>query len=94
LFSQTTDLNIGFKGGIDSFNYPIQPNIDISYDQNIGFFIGGFANIYLADRLTFQPEILIRRHRRNEFFRDLAFLAPGGRPIMRFFLELRCRLPI
>ena len=64
-FANAQDVKFGVKGGLNlstiKFNYPTQQG-DPAYSPDnkmaVGFHVGGFAEIGLSDKLSFQPELL------------------------------------
>lgn len=50
--------SFGIKGGLSFSNIIKTDNSNFSTDYNTGFYAGGFVNIPLVDRLSFQPEVL------------------------------------
>lgn len=53
--STMAQVNIGAKAGV---NYNIWTQKDVDASNGIGFHLGGYAQVPISDKLSFQPELL------------------------------------
>ncbi|MEH6765771.1 MAG: porin family protein [Aequorivita antarctica] len=56
--AQESNLDFGFKGGVNYASYRTPDAFIDVYKGKIGFFVGGFANIGITEKFKVQPELL------------------------------------
>jgi hypothetical protein len=61
--AQTSIIDFGIKGGVNYSKFT--PDIElqgitvVNYKRKFGFFVGGFMNLHISEKMQFQPELLI-----------------------------------
>ena len=84
--AQTTEIKFGLKSGINISKYT--PDVYagnsriLDYQGKIGFYIGGYSNIYISEKFRIQPELLFSNQGTIAVFEDITLIDSNGIPIV------------
>lgn len=81
--AQTSDVEFGVKGGINYASYRVPNAIFDVHKGKLGFYLGGFATIDIADKFKVQPELLFALQGSRLVIRDIEIREAADEPPKR-----------
>ncbi|RKS53511.1 outer membrane protein with beta-barrel domain [Gillisia mitskevichiae] len=87
--AQSSKLDFGLKAGANYSKFTPNPqfyNIELGkYKGKVGYYVGGFLNIEVSEKLQFQPELLIAMQGTRLLIEGIETQDPGNSPVVSDF---------
>ncbi len=80
--SQSSKIKFGLKSGINLSKYTPEQyagNLKLAnYQRKVGFYIGGFTNIKVSEKIKIQPELLFFTQGTKQVFENITLMDSNG----------------